>query len=492
MVEDERARFERRGTVSVVPRSATGAVLGDDPARLLRRPVEDFLPEPGTVDRLADAYLREGLTVEARTDVGLTVAGDNALLAEVFGSPVVPVRNKYIRETVRYELKAAGALRSRPCPELVAEVRAPRAGFELAGPGTAGEAVAGPEPGGSGRAGSGRAGSERAGSGRAVGAVPPSSVPGRYLRLPGDAARLAGADRLHAAGIRGEGVRVVMVDTGLYDHPHHRAHGYTTSVVPALEPLDPRADERGHGTAMSALLLAVAPAVSLTMVKMAGEAFSFPLAAFQRAVQLEPDVISCSWGTLREEPHLHLEVAAAVRRGITVLFAAGNGSTDRRTAMFQSVATPGALTVGGVHVAPDGGLRASDLASSYRSAVFPGRSVPDLSGPCGMLPHGDYIVFPTQPGCLFDRRNSAYDSTAPDDGWLVSSGTSGATAYAAGVAALAVQRGVGKGRALRAEDLADACLPVTEGRSLTGDDCGGASPNEAVGLGLLTAGPPGR
>ncbi|MFH8724900.1 S8 family serine peptidase [Streptomyces termitum] len=462
MTAPETECFARYGVVTVVPRSATGAALGDEPALLLSRPVTDFLPAPGTVDRLADAYGRAGLAVEARTDVGLTVGGAPELLAEVFGHPVRPVRNKYIRETARYELAAAGPLASRLLPELVAEVRAPRSGFELT-------------PGGAVRA-----------------LPPPLPDTGRTrLRLPGDAARLAGADRLHAAGIRGDGVRVAMVDTGLYDHPHHRAHGYDTRVVPALPVLDPAADERGHGTAMSALLLAVAPGVELTMVKMACEGFSFPLAAFQRAVSLAPDVLSCSWGTLREEPHLHLEVANALRRGITVLFAAGNGSTDRRTAMFQSVATPGALTVGGVHRGPDGTLRASDLASSYRSAAFPGRRVPDLSGPCGTLPHGDHIVFPTQPGCLFDRRNSAYDGTAPDDGWLVSSGTSGATAYAAGVVALAVQRGVGRGRALTVADLAADCLPVTEGRTLTGDDCGGTCPNDAVGHGLLTAAPAG-
>ncbi|MGW2263574.1 S8 family serine peptidase [Streptomyces koyangensis] len=452
----EAARFERCGVVTVVPRSAGGLALGDDPALLLRHGAEEFLPAPGTVDRLAGAYVREGLAVEARTEVGLTVSGAPELLAQVFGHPVRPVRNKYIRETVRHEFAAAGPLRSRLHPGLVAEVRVPRAGFELG--------AGAPAPR----------------------ATPPLPRDARRLRLPEDAVRLAGAGRAHAAGVRGDGVRVVMVDTGLYDHPHHRAHGYRTSVVPALSALDPAVDERGHGTAMSALLLAVAPAAELTMVKMACETFSFPVAAFQRAVELAPDVISCSWGTLRAEPHLHLEVADAVRRGITVLFAAGNGSTDRRTAMFQSVATPGALTVGGVHVAPDGRRRAADLASSYRSDLFPGRRVPDLSGPCGTLPHGDYVEFPTQPGCMFDRRNSAYDGTAPDDGWLVSSGTSGATAYAAGVVALAVQQGIGKGRALTAADLADACLPVTEGRTLTGDDCGGVCPNEAVGLGLLT------
>ncbi|MGF0162896.1 S8 family serine peptidase [Streptomyces koyangensis] len=452
----EAARFERCGVVTVVPRSAGGLALGDDPALLLRHGAEEFLPAPGTVDQLAGAYVREGLAVEARTEVGLTVSGAPELLAQVFGHPVRPVRNKYIRETVRHEFAAVGPLRSRLHPGLVAEVRVPRAGFELG--------AGAPAPR----------------------ATPPLPRDARRLRLPEDAVRLAGAGRAHAAGVRGDGVRVVMVDTGLYDHPHHRAHGYRTSVVPALSALDPAVDERGHGTAMSALLLAVAPEAELTMVKMACETFSFPVAAFQRAVELAPDVISCSWGTLRAEPHLHLEVADAVRRGITVLFAAGNGSTDRRTAMFQSVATPGALTVGGVHVAPDGRRRAADLASSYRSDLFPGRRVPDLSGPCGTLPHGDYVEFPTQPGCMFDRRNSAYDGTAPDDGWLVSSGTSGATAYAAGVVALAVQQGIGKGRALTAADLADACLPVTEGRTLTGDDCGGVCPNEAVGLGLLT------
>ncbi|GAA3006527.1 hypothetical protein JCM13580A_15660 [Streptomyces drozdowiczii] len=458
MSEREAARFERCGVLTVVPRSASGLALGDDAAQLLRHGAEAFLPAPGTVDRLAAAYAREGLAVEARTEVGLTVTGTPELLASVFGHPVRPVRNKYIRETVRHEFAAAGPLRSRVHPELVAEVRVPRAGFELDG-----------------------------GAPAAPRATPPLPRDARRLRLPEDAVRLAGAERAHEAGVRGDGVRVVMVDTGLYDHPHHRSHGYRTSVVPALSALDPAVDERGHGTAMSALLLAVAPAAELTMVKMACETFSFPVAAFQRAVESQPDVISCSWGTLREEPHLHLEVANALRRGITVLFAAGNGSTDRRTAMFQSVATPGALTVGGVHVARDGRRRAADLASSYRSDVFPGRRVPDLSGPCGMLPNGDYVVFPTQPGCMFDRRNSAYDGTAPDDGWLVSSGTSGATAYAAGLVALAVQQGVGKGRALTVADLAGDCLPVTEGRTLTGDDCGGVCPNEAVGHGLLTA-----
>ncbi|GGQ69970.1 S8 family serine peptidase [Couchioplanes azureus] len=450
MIDDEVEELARRGVVTVVPRSASGRCLDGEPAALLRHPVEEFLPAPGTVDRVADALAREGLVVEARTDVGLTVSGEQSLLADVFGSSVPPVRNRYIRDSPRYELVAPKALRSRVCPELVAAVSAPRAGFEL------------------------------------TAAAPPAVGP-HHLRLPDDAVRLSGAGSLHEAGIRGDGVHVVMVDTGLYDHPHHRRHAYRTTVVPALSVLDPAADERGHGTAMSALLLAVAPGVSLTMVKMANEAFSFPLAAFQRAVQLAPDVISCSWGTMREEPHLHLEVANALRRGITVLFAAGNGSTDRRTAMFQSVATPGAITVGGVHVDPQGDLQAADLASSYRSAVFAGRAVPDVSGPCGMLPNGNYILFPTQPGCLFDRRNSRYDGTAPDDGWLVSSGTSGATAYAAGVVALGIQQGLGDGAAVDPALLAAHCLPVTRGRSNTGDECGDASPNPAVGPGLLTA-----
>ncbi|SCF29457.1 S8 family serine peptidase [Micromonospora saelicesensis] len=449
MIDDEIAAFNRRGVLTVVPRAASGRTLADDPAELLRHSVEEFLPAPATVDRVAEALTREGLAIEARTDVGLTVSGEQRLLRDVFGSVVAVVRNKYIRDSPRYELVAQGPLRSRVCTDLIGAVSAPRSGFELT----------------------------------ATVSPPVVRGTGHHLSLPGDAVRVAGAGELHAAGIRGQGVRVVMVDTGLYDHPHHRQHGYRTSVVAALPQLDPAVDERGHGTAMSALLLAVAPEVSLTMVKMATEGFSFPVAAFQRAVQLEPDVISCSWGTLRSEPHLHLEVANAIRRGCTVLFAAGNGSTDRPTAMFQSVATPGAITVGGVHIGPDGALRAADLASSYRSAVFPGRAVPDVSGPCGMLPNGNYIVFPTQPGCLFDRRNSKYDGTGADDGWLVSSGTSGATAYAAGVVALAIQQG----RASTVESLAADCVPVTQGRSITGDECGGASPNPATGHGLLTA-----
>lgn len=186
MTDVELARFERCGVVTVVPRSATGLALGDDPALLLRHRVAEFLPAPGTVDRLAGAYARQGLTVEARTEVGLTVSGDPALLAEVFGHPVRPVRNKYIRGTVRYEFTAAGPLRSRLHTELVEEVRVPRAGFELSARAPGGVAATPAAP---------------------VGATPPLAHDARYLWLPEDAVRVAGAaDRTRpGSGAAGSG-----------------------------------------------------------------------------------------------------------------------------------------------------------------------------------------------------------------------------------------------------------------------------------------------
>ncbi|MGL5825305.1 MAG: S8 family serine peptidase [Nocardioides sp.] len=459
--------------MTVVPRARSGMSIARDPGLLSKHPISDLLPSPETVSALCHALEAAGLIVAQRTEAGLTVRGSARLLEEVFGHPVAPVWNKYIRTSPRYELMGGGPLRSRVRPDLISSVTVPRSGFELATPEPAGR-----EPASAEMASAEMTGGKMTGGGPIEATEP--------VQLPGGLVDIGGARSWHEHESKGQGTRVVMVDTGLFAHPHHREYRYQTAVLPALEGLDVAVDERGHGTAMSAALLAMAPCTALTMVKMANATMSFPLAAFQAAVSLRPDIISCSWGTLRHEPQLHLEVANALRLGITVLFAAGNGSTDRHSAMFQSVATPGAITVGGAHVGPDGSMRASNLASSFRSLVFEARAVPDLSGPCGILPNGAYIRFPTQPGSLFDRRNSTYDGTAPDDGWLVSSGTSGATAYAAGVTALAVGAGLRKpGHPLRAADLAAWCVPVTSGRSGLGDECGGRCPNAAVGYGLL-------
>ena len=76
--------------------------------------------------------------------------------------------------------------------------------------------------------------------------------------------------------------------------------------------LDINCDEFGHGTAEAANLLAVAPGITFSFVKYSdGWSNSFPVTGFQRAVQNQnPDIITCSWGTL--DAAIYAEIANAV------------------------------------------------------------------------------------------------------------------------------------------------------------------------------------
>src|SRR5262249_46486159 len=136
-------------------------------------------------------------------------------------------------------------------------------------------------------------------------------------------------------------------------------------------------DEAGHGTGESANIFAIAPGCQLLPVK---SDFVNTIAAFNTAVGLQPDIISCSWGSnspfvlSASDLVLSASVAAAAASGITVIFAAGNGHAG-----FPGQ-HPDVISVGGVFLGPDGMLMASDYASAFSSVFFPGRDVPDLCG----------------------------------------------------------------------------------------------------------------
>src|SRR5262249_21534297 len=154
-----------------------------------------------------------------------------------------------------------------------------------------------------------------------------------------------------------------------------------------------------HGTGESANVFANAPKVTFIGVKLEDDANpqggASILEGFQEALLHSPNVISVSMGyDLRDEatfkplgalPNslkaLEAEIAAAVARGITVVFSAGNGHYSFPGMM------PDVIAAGGVHVRQDGSLEASDYASAFPSAIYAGRSVPDFCGLVGMLPN---------------------------------------------------------------------------------------------------------
>ncbi|MCP3891958.1 MAG: S8 family serine peptidase [Desulfobulbaceae bacterium] len=314
-----------------------------------------------------------------------------------------------------------------------------------------------------------------------------------HLRIPGDVSLGCNADKAHRAAITGKGVKVAMVDSGWYRHPYFTGRGYRVSPV-VLGPgaSNPNNDESGHGTGESANIFAVAPDAQLLPVKMS---FVNSAGAFNTAVGLNPDIITCSWGSsIRIGPlsaanqTLAAAIATAVGSGIVVIFAAGNGHFGFPGQHLD------VISAGGVFMDSDGSLRASNYSSGFMSEIYPNRRVPDLSGLVGMSPGASYIMLPLEPGDKIDRDNAGGthppgDETAPDDGWAAFSGTSAAAPQLAGAAAL-VKQACGRLSPHQVRDvLMKTAKDVTAGncRSSTGGHAATRGPDLATGNGLVDA-----
>jgi subtilisin family serine protease len=289
-----------------------------------------------------------------------------------------------------------------------------------------------------------------------------------HLNVPADVSLGLNADRAHREGLTGRDVTVVMVDSGWYRHPFFVERGYRATPVelgPAAT--DPDHDEDGHGTGESANVFAVAPDVTFTMVKYRSVN---SVGAFNAAVALSPDVISCSWGTSKRNPPLSAAdqalaaaIASAVRQGIVVVFAAGNGHWG-----FPGQ-HPDVISAGGAYMHPDGTVEASSYASGFRSQLYPGRDVPDVCGLVGHQPQARYIMLPVEPNRKSDVESSggthpSGDETSDNDGWAAFSGTSAAAPQLAGVCALMKQASAKLSPPEASEILKQTARDVTSGR----------------------------
>ena len=321
-----------------------------------------------------------------------------------------------------------------------------------------------------------------------------------HLRVPGDVSLGCNADRAHRAGITGRGVKVAMVDSGHFRHPYFVGRGYNIAPV-TLGPgaTFPLRDESGHGTGESANIFAVAPDVQLFPVKI-DQNFVNTTGAFNAAVGLKPDIITCSWGSSRPnsltaaDQALATSVAAAVAAGIIVIFSAGNGHWG-----FPGQ-HPDVISAGGVFMDKDESLRASDYSSGFMSNIYPNRRVPDLSGLVGMQPGAKYIMLPVEPGDQIDVSGAGGthpngDETANNDGWSSFSGTSAAAPQLAGAAAL-IKEACPKLKPVQVRDiLMKTARDVTTGRCHpnTGQGAPGVGnpatvgPDTATGHGLVDA-----
>jgi hypothetical protein len=354
--------------------------------------------------------------------------------------------------------------------------------------------------------------------GRRVGtAGQPSPTPPRinyfHLKVPNDVPRLLNAEKVHGQGTTGQGVRVVMIDSGFaHSHPYFTTRNYSSSVVLAASATNNTTDKNGHGTGESANIFAVAPGATFIGVKLDDDndprGGASILEGLQEAIKHRPHVISISLGydlcpanplTGQRTSDQHLtrlpnslvaleaEIEAAIAAGIVIVFSAGNGHVSFPGMM------PDVISAGGVFVDANGSMQASDYASAFASQIYSGRNVPDFCGLVGMQPHADYIMLPIPSSCEIDQENSVHDGTSASDGWGVFSGTSAAAPQLAAVCALLLEKNPGLTPTDVKTVLKRTCMDVLQGSANPASNEGRpglmADPGEdgATGAGLVDA-----
>lgn len=349
------------------------------------------------------------------------------------------------------------------------------------------------------------------------------------LTLPDQVAETLYALSVHGEGIRGDGVTVVLIDSGFYHHAHFdHCHAMgkgrydrPLAIYVTLERLLDQnhqhgwpQDPHGHGTAMAANILALAPDIRLIVIAgdvTRGGNLLTDAEMFKLAVAQKPDIICCPWGRWREsaqglenkDDDLNAAIAEAVADDIAIVFSVGN-----KIRVWPND-HPDVISVGGAYYDHKGRLTVSDRSMAHWGSLYPrdpGRVVPDICGLTGPRPMSRYIMNPIPPNCWIDEKASdrSYachdawgsgenqhlpcpDGTGHGDGWSAFSGTSAAAAQIAGVCALIKQANPKLSRHEIGNILKETARDVAYGTTYNGRHAQPNRPDEASGHGLVDA-----
>ena len=393
-------------------------------ARLSSSSIDSFAPQPGEMEKAIEALRQRGFVVTGKGRMTVSVRATAALFEQTFGTRLTTIAlDKALSYSAPHVYYPPDGAPWNPDPALYdliddAYIQWPH--IYLADPLTTARAP---------------------------------DVGYFHLDVLTDVPAKLNVPPIHRERHHGEGIRVVMIDTGFdHAHPFFSRNGFTSSVVLAPSATNRDTDPGSHGTGESANVFAIAPKVTFIGVKLGDDANpnggASILEGFQEAIKHKPHVITVSMcydlrevdgrGELKQLPNglkpLEAEIQAAIAAGIVVVFSGGNGHYAFPASM------PEVLSVGGAYVAENGGMKASDYASAFTSGIYSGRHVPDVCGLVGMLPYGDYIMLPVPPGGAIDTDNAQHDGTKPGDGWAVFSGTSASAPQIAAICALLLQK----------------------------------------------------
>jgi hypothetical protein len=176
--------------------------------------------------------------------------------------------------------------------------------------------------------------------------------PGASVRV---AKRPAALPLLGARPEDGKGVRIAVLDTGLFDHPYLKtvAHAAGSEDAWDVAKHDGYVDnESGHGTFIAGLILQVAPAAEVYVVKVLdsnGVGEDWGVAQAIEQLPSDIDIVNLSLGGYTNDDRGPLAIASALnamrRRGNAVVAAAGNWGSPRPfwPAAFKQVLAVGAV-----------------------------------------------------------------------------------------------------------------------------------------------------
>lgn len=427
--------------------SKDGKSIFNNLCELNKKTFTQFVPSEDSVRKTIYSLKSRGMSIEASSEVGITCSCNKVHFEDVFATKVIKSKVKGIQEGEYFTYETENAIEIPSWLECVEKITMPKQMFVL---------------------------DER---------IQPQ-LPYFHYTLPKGIQQVAKKKLFDKCMFERTECKVGIIDTGLYHHEFFKQNGYEFSVDSAVSFFDCNKDEKGHGTGMSAVLLALLDKSKITMIKASNLNWSYPVAALQQASKYNFDVLNCSWGFIGFEPQAYLEIANLINKNTIVVFSCGNGATDRKKSFLQTVAYPDVISVGGCMVHMDGTIEVSDISSSYDSDLFKNRHVPDLCGICGKLPYAQIILMPIQPAALFDFENGKRDETEQDDGWFVSSGTSAAAAYVSGIITNILETGL-----IQKEEISDflvhSCKKVREGKNFMGEVASGREFDLATGSGFL-------
>lgn len=254
-----------------------------------------------------------------------------------------------------------------------------------------------------------------------------------------------GTKPVHDAGIKGQGIKVAVIDTGI-DYIHDDPDDLPYNVDPEFlgnyrggydffnNDADPM-DDNGHGTHVAGILAAekngylvvgVAPEVDLYGLKVLGAngsgEYSGLIAALEWAIANDMDVVNMSLGGHEVSTALQSAIQAAYAAGITLVAASGNTVTLQELINGCPVAYPAAYS----EVIAVSFTGADDKLTGY-----------SCTGPQVDLAAPGNAIFSTVPigSCMF----------CSPQGYKSESGTSMASPHVAGVAALILSKGIANG-----------------------------------------------